>query len=128
MKKSPRLTFEIEVKMGEYSYTYDRHLDSMPAIVTYETAPINWKVLNQGVCTFSFTNLIIAGDTKLLEKAEYHFIDINGKPVEPGLIFHSVVTTTPEGVYEYWAMIISAIGLSIIALETIWNFLRYFIT
>lgn len=123
MQKSPRLTFEIEVKMDDYSYTFERQLDSIPAGASYTTNPINWKVLNQGVCTFSFINLIIAGDTELLKSAKHDFIDNDGKPVKPSSIFHSVVTTTPEGVYEYWAMIISAIGLAVIALEKIIPFL-----
>ena len=52
-----------------------------------------------------------------------NFVDKEGTPVKTGTFFHSVVTTTPEGVYEYWAMIISAIGLGIIALEKILPFL-----
>ena len=119
-KKSPTINFTIEVMMGEYTYPYRRQLGSIPARVTYRTAPIKWKVLNQGVCTFSFIDLKLAGETLTVAEEMCVFVDSNGQFVYPNKIFHSVVTTTQEGVYEYWAMIIAATGLGITALNILW--------
>ncbi len=114
------LGFTIELKMDEYVYTYKRKFDSIPTGAIHKTAPINWKVLNQGVCTFSFTDIIVGGCLSKANVESVTFVDTNGKAVESGKIFHSVVTTTPEGVYGYWAMIISATGLGITALNILW--------
>ena len=122
--KSARLAFSIEAKMGEYKYEYKREVEEIPAGASLTTEPINWIVLNQGICTFTFLDIIVAGHESLFYESET-FIDINGKPIEPFKIFHSVVTTSPEGVYEYWAMIFAAIGLFIVAAEKLVPFFRF---
>ncbi|MHA2032022.1 MAG: hypothetical protein ACW99Q_21835 [Candidatus Kariarchaeaceae archaeon] len=124
--KSARLAFNVEAKMGEYTYEYKRDVEEVPAGASLITKPITWNVLNQGICTFSFLDIIVGGETSLIKELET-FVDINGKPIEPFKIFHSVVTTSPEGVYEYWAMILSAIGLFIVAIEKLVPLLRFLV-
>lgn len=113
---SRKISFTIEVKMGEYSYPYEREIEVLPSSVMYVTAPIKWVILNHGICTFTF-DIIDVGEE--LHDEKVIFVDKNGNPVRLGTIFHNIVTTTSEGVYTYWGMVLSAIGLSIIALGKI---------
>lgn len=106
--------------MDDYDYSYKFELPELSGKTSYITKEIKWDILNQGICTFGFARIKSSVNVK--------FVDKNKNRIFIGRMFHKVVSTTPEGVYEYWAMIISAFGLSIIALEKIWNFLRYFIT
>ena len=55
-------------------------------------------------------------------------MDKNEKVLKYGQKFHSLVSTNQEGVFEYWAMILAAISLFILAIEKIPSIIRALIT
>lgn len=57
---------------------------------------------------------------------EFYREDGNSRlPLEEG--FDTLYATQPEAIYEFWALLVSSIGLGIIALEKVMQVIRLFL-
>jgi len=50
------------------------------------------------------------------------------KKLETNVIFHTFYATTPEAIYGYWAFIVAATSLSIIAIKELWPVVKFLIS
>lgn len=78
-------------------------------------------VLSQGYTTFQFSASSIE-DEGIVITSKY-----SGVGLFPYPAWHFIVGKTREEIYQYWALLVSAIGLGIIALEKILQILRFFL-
>jgi len=76
-------------------------------------------VLSQGYTTFQFSASSIE-DEEIVITSKY-----SGVGLFPHPAWHFIVGKTREEIYQYWALLVSAIGLSIIALEKVIQALRF---
>lgn len=79
-------------------------------------------VLSQGYTTFKFSASSIEDGAIVITSKD------SGVGLFPYPVWHFIVGRTREEIYQYWALLVSAIGLSIIAIEKIWKSFPYFLS
>ena len=88
-----------------------------------------YLALSTGLATITLPKRITSGSRELQNVVDFIFYRKDGNNRLPKTeAFDTIYATTPEAIYEYWALWVAAIGLIIIAFEKIWNALQYFLS
>jgi len=88
-----------------------------------------YLAFSTGLATIMAYDRIRSGSHELQNVVELIIFRKDGKrELDKKEAFDTIFATTPEAIYEYYALWVAAIGLIIIASEIIWNALRFFLS
>lgn len=118
---SPAGRFTVRIKWQGTDLTEEKiyNIPNLQPGISHYTHTQEWGVLSH-IGTFHIIDIVSTTHNELILHTT------SGQRLVSKFVFHAIFGTTPEGVFEFWALIVSAFGLGIIAIEKIIDLLTLF--
>jgi len=133
---SGRCFFIIHWPGTKASSTGDFHVESLEPNKCYISKTYTLTAHSTGLALISlnkisskhdaYDELVERNDIRKDGKSKLNFVrDYDKNKLDTDEAFDFIYSTTPEAIYEYWAFIVGAVSLVILAVKEIWLVLRF---